>query len=185
MPLVSVHTHSDGRTRSFSGSPGCDWPGNQAIAVYFDAANHDVSSLSMSESELRCDEDPTLLAVPTPLESVVACRHGLWTAHAERLIRVAAGAPELAGLGAARLFPRDVGAMPCAIHSGGAFPGRRLAGVCGVRITSPWSTATVTFTEKWTNAPGKSARHIWRVTIRRNHVVGMSQSGAAPPQTWP
>jgi hypothetical protein len=185
MPLVSVRATRDGMTRTFSGSPGCDWPGGQALAVYFDAATHDTSSLPMSELELRCDEDPILLAAPTPLASVAACRHGLWTAHAEQLIRIAAGVPELAALQAATLFPYDVGALPCTIHAGGAYPGRRLPGLCGVTIQNPWAKVTVSFTEDWPTAPGKTARHIWHVVIQRNHVVATTDDGAGPPQAWP
>jgi hypothetical protein len=45
---------------------GCDWPGGQALAVYYDAAEG-TRYLGKSESELRCDEDPVLFHVPTPL----------------------------------------------------------------------------------------------------------------------
>jgi hypothetical protein len=184
MPQVSVRARRNGRIRTFSGSPGCDWPGGQAIAVYFDAAEGDARDLPRSELELRCDEDPTLFTVPTPLASVAACRHGLWTAHAEQLIRIAAATPELAALGAAHLFPHDVGALPCTIHAGGPYPGSRLAGTCGVTIRNPWATATVSFTEDWHSTPGRTARHIWHVAIKRKRVIATSQSGTPPPQLW-
>ena len=41
MPLVSVRATRNGVTRAFSGSPGCDWPGNQSLSVYYDAAMRD------------------------------------------------------------------------------------------------------------------------------------------------
>jgi hypothetical protein len=185
MPLLSVRATRHGTTRTFSGSPGCDWPGSQSLAVYFAAASNDTSSLPMSELELRCDEDPILLAVPTPLASVVACRHGLWTAHAEKLIRIAASAPKLVPFQAATQFPHDVGALPCIIHAGGAYPGRKLPGLCGVTIHNPWADVTVSFTEDWPLAVGKTARHIWHVVIKSNHVIATTETGAAPPQTWP
>jgi len=185
MPFVSVRATRHGTTRTFSGSPNCDWPGSQALAVYFAAASNDTSSLPMSELELRCDEDPILLAVPTPLASVVACRHGLWTRHAEKLIRIAARAPRLVPFQAATLFPHDVGALPCIIHAGGAYPGKRLRGLCGVTIHNPWADATVSFIEDWSVAAGKESRHIWHVVIKNNHVVATTETGAAPPQTWP
>jgi hypothetical protein len=185
MPLVSVRATRGGTTRTFSGSPNCDWPGSQALAVYFEAASNDTSSLPMSELELRCDEDPTLLSVPTPLASVVACRHGLWTAHAENLIRIAASAPKLVAFQAATFFPHDVGALPCTIHAGGAYPGKKLPGLCGVTIHNPWAEATVSFTEDWPIAAGRTARHIWHVLIKRNHVIATTETGAPPPQTWP
>lgn len=185
MPLVSVRATRNGVTRVFSGSPGCDWPGNQSLSVYYDAATHATAYLPTSELELRCDEDPVLLAVPTPLASVVACRHGFWTPHAERLIRVAAHAPELAALGAPTLFPHDVGVLPCVIHAGGAYPGRRLPSRCGITVRNPWATATVSFTEAWPTTPGRTARHTWHVSVRRNRAVAVTQDGAAPPQTWP
>lgn len=185
MPLVSVRATRNGVTRAFSGSPGCDWPGNQSLSVYYDAAMRDPGHLPTDELELRCDEAPLLLAVPTPLASVVACRHGLWTPHAERLIRVAAHAPELAALGAPALFPHDVGVLPCVIHAGGAYPGRRLSSSCGVTVRRPWATATVSFTEAWPTTPGNTARHTWHVEVRHGRVLSVTQDGAAPPQTWP
>ena len=37
------------------------------LAVYYDAAESDTHDLTRSELELRCDEDPVLFRVPTPL----------------------------------------------------------------------------------------------------------------------
>jgi hypothetical protein len=185
MPEVAVTATSNGTTRAFGGSPGCTWPGDQAVSVYFDAARNDAHAVSRSESLLRCDEDPVLFAVPTPLASVVACRHGLWTPRSEQLIRIAETTPELVALQAAQLFPRDIGALACTIHSGGAFPGRKLAGLCGVTMRNVWAKATVSFSEDWPSGLGKTARHIWHVVIQGRRVIATSQSGPAPPQTWP
>ncbi len=128
MPQLSVTVTRNRGTRSFDGSPGCDWPGNQAIAVYYDASKGDTRDLTKSESELRCDEDPVLFRVPTPNASVVACRHGLWTPRSEQLIRIAERSPALAPFQPATLFPHDIGVLPCTIHAGGAFPGQMLQG---------------------------------------------------------
>jgi hypothetical protein len=185
MPQLAVAVTTNGGTRRIAGSPGCNWPGNQAIAVYFDAATRDMRYLGKSESELRCDEDPVLFQVPTPLASVVACRHGLWTPRSEQLIRLAERSPALAPHQPARLFPHDIGSLPCAIHAGGAFPGQRLAGRCGVTMKNVWAKGTVSFTEDWPSGSGKTARHIWHVVIHGNSVLANSQSGPPPPQTWP
>jgi hypothetical protein len=184
MPELSVTVQAHGTTRVFGGSPGCTWPGDQAVGVYFAAAENDARDMSRSESELRCDEDPALFATPTPLASVVACRHGLWTPRSEQLIRIAERTPELAALQATRLFPPDIGARACTIHAGGPFPGRKLAGVCGVTMKNVWATATVSFSENWAGGLDKASRHIWRVAIRAKRVIATSQSGPVPPQLW-
>lgn len=184
MPELSVTATADGTTRRFSGSPGCSWPGDQAVSVYFAAARDDKSSLARSESLLRCDEDPVLFAVPTPLASVVACTHGLWTPRSEQLIRLAEKTVALAGLRPSRLFPHDIGAVGCTIHAGGPFPDKTLSGRCGVTMKNVWSKATVSFTEDWPTGIGKSARHIWHVVIQGTRVIATVQSGPAPPQLW-
>jgi hypothetical protein len=184
MPEVSVEATANGATHSFGGSPGCTWPGDQAISVYFDAAQNDTRNLARNESTLRCDEDPILLATPTPLASVVACREGLWTPRVEQLIELAEKAPALKGLAAQPTFPRDAGALSCAIPAGGPTPGRTLSGLCGVTVKNIWSTATVSFTEDWSIGASKTARHVWHITIQRMHVIASSQSGPAPPQLW-
>ena len=185
MPELSVTATANGVTRAFTGSPGCSWPGDQSVAVYYDAAEKDAQDLRQSESELRCDEDPVLFQIPTPLASVVACRRGLWTPRSEQLIKIAEGTPELAAFQAARLFPHDIGVIPCTIHAGGAYPGRNLAGHCGVTLKSARSEATIDFTEDWPSAPGNASRHIWQVVIEGTRVIAESQSGDAPPQLWP
>jgi hypothetical protein len=182
MPGLTVTATANGRTRSFGGSPGCTWPGDQAVGVYYDAATNDAHDLSRSESELRCDEDPVLLAVPTPLASVVACRRGLWTPRSEQLIRLAEKTPALTALQASQLFPRDIGALPCTIHPGGPVAGRKLSGLCGVTMKNVWANPTVSFTEDWRNGLGRTARHVWRVLIRGTHVLAISQTGPVPPQ---
>lgn len=185
MPFVSVRATRGSVSRSFSGSPGCDWPGGQSLSVYYDAATRESKYLPLSELELRCDEDPALLAVPTPNASVAACRHGLWTPRAERLIRIAKHAAALSVVRTATLFPHDVGALPCVIHAGA--PGRSWAGVCGVTIRDPWGTATVSFTEAWPPVPGapRTERHTWHVAIRHGRAVAVTQEGPAPPQLYP
>jgi hypothetical protein len=185
MPQLSVTVTRNGGTRSFAGSPGCDWPGNQAIAVYYEATERDTRDLTRSESELRCDEDPVLFQIPTPTASVVACRHGLWTPRSEQLIRLAERSPALALFQPTKLFPHDIGALPCTIHAGGSFPGQMLHGLCGVTMKNVWATTTVSFTEDWPSGSGKTSRHVWHVVIRGSRVIATSESGPAPPQTWP
>jgi hypothetical protein len=182
MPQLAMTATANGKKRSFGGSPGCTWPGNQAVAVYFDAATNHARDLLASESELRCDEDPALLAVPKPLASVVACRHGLWTSRSEQLIRLAEKTPALASLQTSQLFPRDIGALPCTIHAGGLVAGQKLTGLCGVTMKNVSSKATVSFTEDWHNGLGSTVRHVWRVVIQGTRVIAISQTGPVPPQ---
>ena len=105
MPQLTVTTSRDGEKASFGGSPNCGWPGGAALAVYFLAAQRDAQGLDRSEPLLRCDDNPTLLARPTPWASVVACVRGLWTPRTERLIRVAERLPAIAALGASLFRP--------------------------------------------------------------------------------
>ena len=184
MPVVSVTATANGTTRRFTGSPDCSWPGDQAVSVYFDAAQNDKTHLPRSESLLRCDEDPVLFAVPTPLASVFACTHGLWTPRSEQLIRLAEKTPALAALQPSHLFPHDIGAVSCTIQAGGFVAGRKLPGLCGVTMKNVWSKATVSFTEDWPRGAGKTARHIWHVVIQGRRVIATSQSGPVPPQLW-
>jgi hypothetical protein len=185
MPQLSVTVTRDSRTRTFGGSPGCSWPGDQAVAVYYDAAERDTRDLTRGESELRCDEDPVLFRVPTPNASVVACRHGLWTPRSEQLIRLAETSPALSAFQPSQLFPHDIGALACTIHAGGPFPGRELLGLCGVTMRNVWANATVSFTEDWPSGTRKTLHHVWHVVIRGKRIIATSQRGPAPPQTWP
>jgi hypothetical protein len=181
MPEVSVIATASGATRRFGGSPDCSWPGDQAVGVYFDAAQEDKTHLPRSEALLRCDEDPVLLTVPTPLPSVVACTHGLWTPRSEQLIRLAETTPALAALHPSDLFPHDIGAVSCTIHTGGFVAGK-LPGLCGVTVKNIRSKATVSFTEEWPRGGGNT--HIWRAVIQGKRVIATSQSGPVPPQLW-
>ena len=182
MPVVSVTATANGSTKRFTGTPGCSWPGDQAVSVYFDAAQNNQRDLPRSEALLRCDEGPVLFAVPTPLASVVACTHGLWTPRSEELIRLAEKTPALAGLQPPQLFPHDIGAVVCTIHAGGFVRGRKISGLCGVTMKNVWSKPTVSFTEDWPRGAGKTARHIWRVVLQGKRVIATTQSGPVPPQ---
>jgi hypothetical protein len=183
-PTLTVTTSSRGATHTFGGEPGCDWPVGPTIEVYWAAIQRDEMKLGRVEPTLRCEEDPTLLARPTPLASAVACVHGLWTPRSEELIRLAEKTPALAGLEPSHLFPRDIGAMRCTIHAGGFVRGRTLSGLCGVTMKNVWSKATVSFTEDWPSGAGKTARHIWHVVVKGKRVISISQSGPVPPQLW-
>jgi hypothetical protein len=183
-PTLTVTTSSRGATHTFGGEPGCDWPVGPTIEVYWAAIQRDEKKLGRVEPTLRCEEDPTLLARPTPLASAVACVHGLWTPRSEALIRLAEKTPALAGLEPSHLFPRDIGAMRCTIHAGGFVRGRTLSGRCGVTMKNVWSKATVSFTEDWPSGAGKTARHVWHVVVKGKRVVSISQSGPVPPQFW-
>ena len=183
-PTLSVTTSARGATHRFGGEPGCDWPVGPTVELYWAAIQRDAKELGRVESTLRCEEDPALLARPTPLASAVACAHGLWTPRSEKLIRLAETTPALAALQASHLFPRDIGAVECTIQAGGFVAGRKLPGVCGVTMKNVWSKATVSFTEDWNSGSGNTARHVWHVVIRGTRVVATSESGPMPPQLW-
>lgn len=134
-PTLSVTTTADGVTRTFGGEPGCDWPVGATLEVYWEAIRRDTKALGRIEPTLRCEEDPVLLARPTPDASAVACAHGLWTPRSEWLIRLAARVVPAAG------FPHDIGARACMIDG--------VRGLCGVEVKGVWSTPVVTFVETW------------------------------------
>lgn len=183
-PVVEVNTAWSGRTSSFDGAPGCGWPGGTALAIYWAAASRDAKALSALEPRLRCDDDPTLLAMPPQWASIAACTHGLWTPQAERLIRLAATVPQLVGLRPRTLFPHDVGARRCAISAGGPIV-RTIHGLCGVTVKNVWSAPEVDFTEQWTWIGTHTAkRHHWRVRITDGRPRLVSQAGPIPPQLW-
>jgi hypothetical protein len=165
---------------SLNGSPFCNWPGGTALGIYWAASRHDAAMLARVEPRLRCDDDPALLVKPTPWASVAACVHGRWTPRTERLIRIAGRVPALDGFFPARLFPVDIGARRCTIPTGGLAM-RRLRGTCGVNVTRVWGTPTVAFVERWPTATG-SARHMWRVIVRRGRPTLADESGPTPPQ---
>jgi hypothetical protein len=177
-PAIEVNATWNGRTSSFGGQPGCGWPGGAALAVYWAASIRDTKSLSIFEPRLRCDDDPTLLAMPPRWPSVAACMHGLWTPRTERLIRVAERVPPLAGLTPRALFPHDIGVRRCALHAGGPKL-RTIDGLCGVNVKDVWSTPEVILTEAWAGR-----RHSWRVKILAGVPRLVGQTGPVPPQLW-
>ena len=183
IPRLTVTTRRDGEKASFGGSPNCGWPGGAALAVYYEAATRDLHALDLTEPRLRCDDDPTLLARPTPLASVVACVHGLWTPRTERLIRIAERLPAVAALGP-RLFPTEIGARRCTIPAGGPYPGKLLHGLCGLTVKHVWSAPTVTFVETWPRTATAHARAILQVTITNGHARLSARRGVVPPQLW-
>jgi hypothetical protein len=178
--VVAVRGTAGGGRLAFDGVPNCYWPGGTPLAIYHAAAFGNAVGLDRAEPRLRCEDDPVLLGHPTPAASAVACVRGLWTPRAARLIRLAKSVPALAAL-PARLFPANVGVLPCRIPVGG--PVRRtLAGKCGVSIKNNWSMPTVSFVESW---PGRGKpRHIWRVTIRGANATLTEETGPPPPQRW-
>lgn len=182
MPDVKVAATANGRTTTFEGNPDCDWPGGVGLAVYYDAATGHVQWLASTERRLRCDDDPTLLAMPTPRVSVFACTHNLWTPRTAMLIRIAKQAPAIRSFGA-RLFPDQIGDRRCTIPHGGPAPGGHFAGVCEVTVKKVWSTPTVTFTESW-RINGRSWQSRARLTIEGGKVVRIEHLGADPPQLW-
>ncbi len=181
-PTLDVTTSFRGSTHTFAGQPGCDWPVGPTLEVYWAASQRNEKALARVEPTLRCEEDATLLAHPTPAASAVACAHGLWTPRSEELIRLAEQTPALAVLQPSHLFPHDIGAADCTIPAGGIVAGKTLAGLCGVTMKNVWSKATVSFTEDWPIGGDKTARHVWHITIRGTHVLAVSQSGPVPPQ---
>jgi hypothetical protein len=184
MPQVSVRAVLNGRVSTFSGSPFCDWPVGTPLGIYWAAAEGNTRALDRVEPRLRCDDDPALLAMPTPWASVEACLHDLWTPRVERLIRLAEQTPQIAALQPARLFPRDIGARRCAIGAGGPSPGRKLHGTCGVSIKhAPGQQPVVTFVETW--AVGRRIwHHTWHIRLTDGRSELTRQTGAVPPQLW-
>jgi hypothetical protein len=181
MPLVELKVMRGprGLTLSrFAGNPNCNWPGGAPLAVYYAASVNDAPMLSRVERLLRCEDDPMLLAKPTPWASVAACTRGLWTPASERDIRKAEEAPQFAPLSPSTLFPRDIGAIHCRIPAGGLAP-RTLSGVCGVRLTGPPTSKLVHFVETWSPG-GPVHRHRW--TISGSTLL--SERGPVPPQLW-
>jgi hypothetical protein len=171
MPVVQV-TVAGGPT--FTGSPNCTWPGGTTIAVYFDASRRDAAALRRDSARLRCEDNTAFFVSPTPYASINACRHGLWTAAAERQIRAAKAAlPQLGSI-----FPADPGVVGCRIPAGG--PVRHaFAGRCGVSLTGPPSAKLVHFVEAWSQG-SRTWRHTW--TVRRSTVI--AEGGPIPPQLW-
>lgn len=179
-PNMVVTTHRGDHGWKLAGEPGCNWPGGAPLDVYFAAANHDLRSLALAESRLRCDDDPVLLVRPTPWASAVACLHGFWTARNERLIRTAEQAVPLGASQGRDLFPRDVGVEPCLIPAGGLVT-RTIKGHCQVTVEKAWSTPEVSFVEAW-GSPGASHRHRWVVRVDGGRARLVAQSGGVIPQ---
>jgi hypothetical protein len=182
-PELTVTASAKGRKTVFDGAPLCDWPGGTALGIYWAATQHDLKTLTRLEPRLRCDDDPVLLARPTPWASVAACVHGLWTPRSERLIRIAARSPVIAAFRPVRLFPHDIGAQRCSIPAGG--PTRRsLRGTCGVYVSRVWSHPIVSFVQDWLRGHNSVARHTWRVTVIEGRAASVTQTGPSPPQLW-
>lgn len=180
-PTVTVSTRAGGKSATFSGQPGCGWPGGTPLAIYWAATRRDLRSLTLMEPRLRCDDDPRLLARPTPSVAVAACTHGFWTARNEGLIRLAETIPDLRVLRPRQLFPRDVGVFPCRIVVGG--PTTKVAsGECGVAVRNAWSTPTVSFVEALRGPAGELFRHRWVVRIADGRPRLVAQSRNAVPQ---
>jgi hypothetical protein len=178
---LTVTTWTRGETHTFAGAPGCDWPGGPTLEIYWAAIQHEPQALDRIEPTLRCEEDPTLLAKPTPRASAVACVHGLWTPRTERLIRLAGTVAPLSSPPAYKLFPHDIGAKPCKFRSG-AYRVQPIRGVCGVNAKNVWSTLTITFVETWPAASTRTARHRWIVQVQDGRARLVGQSGPTPPQ---
>jgi hypothetical protein len=141
-----------------------------------------LASLEQMEPRLRCEDDPLLIARPTPWRSVFACTHGFWTSRNEHLIRVAEEIPELRSLQPRQLFPHDIGVLPCRISVGGPAT-RTVSGKCGVAITHGWSSPTLTFSEGWPASAGRPAfAHHWLVQVNGGSARLLSQSKNAVPQ---
>jgi hypothetical protein len=181
-PVVHVRVRWRGRTSSFGGEPGCDWPGGTALAVYWAASRGDGRTLHLLAGRLRCDDDPVLLAKPTPWRSVFACTHGLWTPRTAKLIQVAETVPQIAGLRPGTLFPRQIGVERCRMSAAGLRQ-RLLSGSCEVNVESVWRSPRVSFTESWPVGT-KVARHTWIVRVIAGKPRLESERGATPPQWW-
>jgi hypothetical protein len=185
MPELTVTTTRAGKTASFTGSPGCGWPGGTPLSVYFAATQRDTHLLRVMEPRLRCEDDATLLAEPTPWASVTACVHGLWTPRSERLIRLADRVRKVALIRPAALFPSDMGARRCKIPAGDPNASAFVRGTCGVYVTKVWSTPRVTFVEDWPRSTGHGfSRHRWQVVFRNGRPALVAETGPVAPQFW-
>jgi photosystem II stability/assembly factor-like uncharacterized protein len=182
-PSLTVTTSTHGTTHTFGGEPWCDWPVGPSVEVYWAAIRHDVNALDRVEPTLRCEEDPVLLARPTPLASAVACVHGLWTPRSERLIRLAASVVPLSNPSPSKLFPHDIGAQACTFVGGGLST-HLIHGRCGVNVKRVWSTPIVTFVEAWPAGANHIRHHRWIVEIKDGQPRLARQSGPVPPRYW-
>lgn len=181
-PVIHVQTQWRGRSFAFSGEPGCEWPGGTALAIFWAASRDDLKTVALLEPRLRCDDDPVLLAKPTPWRSVFACTHGLWTPRTAKLISLAETLPQIAGLQPRDLFPRQIGVRRCQMSAGGPKQ-HLLGGFCEVDVKRVWSRPQISFTESWP-AGKQIARHTWIVSVVKGKPRLESQHGAAPPQRW-
>lgn len=181
-PLVTVTSTHNGKTTTFTAAPDCTWPDGVGAAVYFDAASQEAAYLGPTERRLRCEDDPALLATPTPRLSVFACRHNLWTPRTAKLIRIADRTAAVRSLDGSKLFPTQIGDRQCVIHGGGPAPGVVFHGICEVTVKRVWSTPTVTFVESW-HVNGKRFRAGERMVIESGRVVSVHGIGI-PPQLW-
>jgi hypothetical protein len=170
---VKVTAREAGRTTRFAGVPWCN-PAGVPLGVFRAAAQRNVRALDELEPLLRCDDDPILLRRPTPWSPAGACLHGLWTPHSEHLIRAAERARSLARIRARRLFPRDIGVLPCTIAPA-------VHGKCGVAMKDVWSDPTVSFVISWPSGT-RIARHVWHVALRKSRVTAVVETGPAPPR---
>jgi hypothetical protein len=133
------------------------------------------------EPRLRCDDDPTLLALPTPWRSVFACTHGLWTPRTKALIATAERVRPIAAL-PKTIFPSEIGARRCTF-AGGGLGRHELSGKCEVNVTRVWHDPQVAFTESWgTGRHGH--RHTWVVTVTGGTPRVTQQRGPVAPQFW-
>jgi hypothetical protein len=177
-PIVQVDVVRGANGSSFSGEPGCTWPGGTPLAIYWAASQNDAAALRQASARLRCDDEPMFFKKPFPRMSVVACVRGLWTPAAERTIRVAKTAPRLQLLRAGSLFPAEPGVVSCRIAAGGpsthAFDGQ-----CGVSLTGPASSKVVHFVETWGQGQ-HTFRHHW--TVRGSTLI--AEDGPIVPQLW-
>jgi hypothetical protein len=183
MAQVTVTSTKNGKTTTFSAAPDCTWPDGIGAAVYFLAASEKPHWLALTEKRLRCEDDPALLVRPTPMLSVFACNHNLWTPRAAKLIRIAKNTPVIRALDGSKLFPTQIGDRECVIHGGGPAPGVVFHGVCEVTVKRVWSTPTVSFVESWSEG-GKRWHAGERLVIKREQVISAQHIGVNPPQLW-
>jgi hypothetical protein len=181
-PELTVVAYAAGNKTTLSGIPFCDWPGGTALGLYWGAARTDERTVALAEPRLRCDEDPVLLGSPTPFASVAACVYGHWTPRTERLIQIVERSRAIARLRPRRLFPHDIGALPCTIPVGGPVTGRTLAGQCGVYVKHVWASPAVTLVEAWPRENNGVHRHVWRFVVRHGHALLVDESGPTLPQ---
>jgi hypothetical protein len=153
---VLVLTKHNGKTTTWGGIPTCRYQGSGMLGVYLDAAQDNPEDMSLWESALHCDEDPTLRKLPKGSLRLQLCEASGSPAGQQGLLidwaRSTFGyLPNISNV--TLVFPNTPGAARCD------------AGECGVSIQKAASGHPgVTFRLTWRQG-GQTLRHTWYVDL--------------------